>query len=119
MKALLWRRGLRPPPLRTCVRVTALLCLEKGLCPLSTPPKRMSRLILGRFGCQRLRWGRGAAGGWRPVHRGDGAHVGLELERVGDLRVAREHLRHAQHLHDTALADAEAAHLTQVERGAE
>ena len=37
-------------------------------------------------------------------------HVRLELERVGDLRVAREHLGHAEDLHDPAGADAEAVY---------
>src|SRR5215467_6489088 len=49
---------------------------------------------------------------------GDPAHVGLELEGVGDLRVAREHLRHTHDLHDASWTDAESPQLGEVKRRA-
>src|SRR5262249_58281943 len=58
--------------------------------------------------------GRGGA-----IDRGDGADIGLELERVGDLRVAREHLGHAQNLYHAARRHPEASHLAEVEGRAE
>src|SRR4029077_5605318 len=39
------------------------------------------------------------AGRGSGIDGGDGAHVGLELERVGDLGVAREHLGHPNKLY--------------------
>jgi len=55
----------------------------------------------------------------RRIRGRDVAHIRLELERVGDLGVAREHLRDPEHFHDAALAHAEPPHLGQVEGGAE
>src|SRR5262245_10877421 len=60
-----------------------------------------------------------AARSWRPIDRRDVAHVGLELERVGNFRIAREHLCDAQDFHDPALTDSEPSHLRQVECGPE
>ena len=60
------------------------------------------------------RLARRSSGSGRIVHGAMSPHVGLELKRVGDLGVAREHLRDADHLHHAAIPYPQPLHLRQV-----